>query len=194
MRPEDTIKPLPVQKHRLPFWSDEYQCYLVALTRGLFVRISPEDVEAVSACTWSALPHPSGHVAVGKPVPNDGPRKQVMMHRFIMDAPNDMVVDHINGDRLDNRRENLRICTRSENQRNRRRAPVTNSTGYLGVSFASDRGMYVAQIHHLGQRYWLGQFSSAKEAAMARDKAALEMHGEFAALNFLGDNPLRNPD
>lgn len=111
-------------------------------------------------------------------------QKHVYLHRLILGAKKGQVVDHINGDRFDNRRSNLRICTLAENARNRIKHCATNK--YKGVgAVIRDKGMgYKASIFHSGKYYWLGIFDNEIEAARAYDAAAIRLHGEFALLNF----------
>lgn len=111
------------------------------------------------------------------------------IHRVVMDAPNGMDVDHINGDALDNRKENLRICTRSENCRNKK-VRSDSKSGYKGVN-PNPNGRYQAYIGdptRKSQHIHLGYHATKEEAARAYDKKAIELHGEFANLNFPKDN------
>jgi len=110
-------------------------------------------------------------------------RKLVLMHRVIADAPTGMDVDHINGNGLDNRRENLRVCTHAENQRNRRKNK-DNTSGFKGVFWHKNRKRYQAQIKICGKKIHLGYFLDPAEAAHAYDEAAKKYFGEFARLNF----------
>lgn len=110
----------------------------------------------------------------------------LQMHRLIMDASDDVIVDHINGDGLDNRRCNLRLVTQSQNQWNRRSASGSSSS-YVGVSHRGN-GRWRAAITKNNKCVWLGTFGSEEEAACAYDVAARKMHGEFARLNF-ADEP-----
>jgi hypothetical protein len=91
------------------------------------------------------------------------------------------VVDHINGDTLDNRRANLRVCTKSENNRNRRKLHPTTSR-FKGVY--KNTKPWIALIECNGKQFVLGRFASEEEAALAYDKAAKEHFGSFARLNF----------
>jgi hypothetical protein len=94
-----------------------------------------------------------------------------------------MVVDHINGNGLDNRMVNLRVCTAAQNSRNRK--PRKGSlSGYRGVSFYKNYQKWVAQIMYDGVKYYLGYFSDPKEAALAYDAKARELHGDYARVNF----------
>jgi hypothetical protein len=103
--------------------------------------------------------------------------KRYLLHRFIMDCPDDMVVDHINHNTLDNRKCNLRVCTQSENLRNQ----IGTNKYYKGVYKSGN--MFNARIKLNGKNVNLGLFDSEVDAAKAYNQAALEYHGEFALLN-----------
>ena len=113
--------------------------------------------------------------------------KIILLHRFIMEAQPGEEVDHINGDGLDNRRSNLRLCTHAENQHNRGKQK-NNKSGYKGVSLTSGGKRYTALIKANGIQHRLGYFTDPVDAARAYDKAALELHSEFALLNFPDEN------
>ena len=119
----------------------------------------------------------------------NGKRKMIQLHRFITDAPRGKVVDHINGDGRDNRKENLRICTRAENVRNRN-TPPRGRVGYYGVNYSGEKYVkkYRVAIKVSHERKYKkisgGCYFTAEEAALAYDKLAKEYHGEFATLNF----------
>lgn len=112
--------------------------------------------------------------------------KQHMEHRVAWflhygDWP-DRPVDHINGNRSDNRIVNLRLASNSENLRNRRK-PRNNSSGHKGVSWISRYQIWQATIKFDGKNKYLGRFATREEAAEAYGKAALRYHGEFANLD-----------
>jgi len=115
--------------------------------------------------------------------------KTVRMHQLIMNPPKGMVVDHINGNGLDDRRDNLRICTRRQNAWNHGRRKQENaSSEFIGV-YRDPRNpdkCYV-RVTRDGQATNLGPFDDEIEAAQARDQKARELHGEFAYLNFPED-------
>lgn len=108
---------------------------------------------------------------------------QVNIARLLIDVPEYFEPDHINRDGHDNRKANLRIATPAENMCNRRRSKA-NTTGYIGVMFNKLAGRYRAYIYKDRRNIHLGYFSTAEEAAKARDEKAKELHGEFASLNF----------
>ena len=99
------------------------------------------------------------------------------------------LIDHKDGDKLNNQKTNLRPCTLTQNSQNRRKIKTKTSSKYKGVHFRRNRGKWCATIwfqNIFGQKIqiWLGSFLVEKEAARAYDKAARQRFGEFAALNF----------
>ena len=107
-------------------------------------------------------------------------KKTTFMHRFLMDLGPGELVDHVNGNGLDNRRANLRRCTVTQNNQNRRGKAGRGL--YKGV-YPTLNGTWHARIKANGVRYLLGTFSSPEEAARQYDRAAMRLHGEFARLN-----------
>jgi len=106
------------------------------------------------------------------------------MHRFIVGCAEGLQVDHIDGNGLNNLRENLRICSNNQNQYNQR--PRTNgSSRFKGVSWHKNEKVWQATIKFNGRQTWLGQFNSEERAAMAYNEAARRMFGEFALLNIV---------
>jgi hypothetical protein len=113
----------------------------------------------------------------------------VTLHRVIMSAPSGVEVDHINRQRLDNRRCNLRLADRGGNARNCGRNRK-NTSGYKGVHRVGRNGRWGAAVVYEGENHWLGVFATAEEAAVTYDLAAMALHGEFAATNFHHSEPL----
>ena len=114
---------------------------------------------------------------------NKGKAERHRLHRYILDVPEGMFIDHINGDRWDNRRKNLRFATPKDNAHNHRLAKNSTS-GYKGVYFEKRRNKYCAHITVNRKKMHLGYFSDPKTAAMAYDRAAVLYFGEFASPNF----------
>ncbi len=105
------------------------------------------------------------------------------LHREIMKPKNGFVVDHKDGNKLNYRRENLRVCSYSQNNINKPKKSNCSSI-YRGVSFNKRQNDWEAYINLHGKRKNLGRFKNEKAAAYAYDEAAKEIHGEFAKLNF----------
>jgi hypothetical protein len=118
-------------------------------------------------------------------------RKSIRMHREITNAPKGKQVDHINGNPLDNRKENLRVCSQQENCMNRRHR-TDNRSGYKGVSYMkkgkdmiNERSKpWRAYIKFNHKQTRLGTYKTKEQAARAYDKKAIELFGEYAHLNF----------
>lgn len=103
----------------------------------------------------------------------------VCLHREILGAPDDMLVDHVNRDGLDNRRENLRLCSHSENQYNAKRRK-DNTSGYKNVRYDKINRKWVARLQVAGKPVHLGCFRTAEEANAAAIVGRLKYHGAFA--------------
>lgn len=108
-------------------------------------------------------------------------QKKIKMHRLVMNFPRGEVIDHISGDKHDNRKQNLRICSIKENARNSK-VQQRNRTGIKGVTF-THYNTYQAQIQVDGKLKYLGTFKTAEEAAKVYNEAALKYFGEFARIN-----------
>ena len=113
-------------------------------------------------------------------------QKMVRMHRFIMNAPDDKIVDHINNERLDNRTENLRIADHVVNNHNKAKKGTATSQ-YHGIWFVQSKNRWASEIRKDNVRYFVGQFKSEIAAAVAYNAKASELYGEFAKLNILDD-------
>ena len=109
----------------------------------------------------------------------------ILMHRLLIEIPTNskLMIDHINGNGLDNRRKNIRLATNIENGRNSKR-PRNNASGFKGVSWVNRDNKWLARIMITGKRLFLGYFDNPEDAAKAYDKAALKYHKNFAQLNF----------
>ena len=148
----------------------------VELSGGLWALIDAADVPLVEGVAWSASSTTRKHRYATRSIVQGGIRANIQMHRLIMAASAEVSVDHINGDGLDNRRANLRICTHAENMRNKR---TRNKLGAKGVHQHGRK--FYATIERDGARLRLGPFATADEAGAAYAAAAQELHGEFAA-------------
>jgi leucyl aminopeptidase (aminopeptidase T) len=150
------------------------------------VLYDAEDADKVESYVWHIVKgHSTFYVYRQTPRPN---RTQIAMHRELADCPKGKMVDHANKNGLDNRKGNLRICTMSENMMNRKKTRQ-NSTGHKGVYKTGDSLLnpYSSKIQKDKKVYCLGHYKTPEEAARAYDKKAIELHGEFALLNFPKD-------
>lgn len=153
----------------------------IELTQGKFTIVDEADYAELNKFNWH---YAGGYARRNMRLPN-GKRKIVFLHRELMQTPEGYETDHINGDRLDNRRENLRIVTKNQNQRNTK--PRKGTSEYKGVSYYKSKrhktGYWVARIQVDGKVKRLGYFKTEKEAAIAYNKAAKAHYGEYARLN-----------
>ena len=138
--------------------------------------IDDEDYDRISIYKWYY--HTNGHAIANIS------KKSIAMHRLILDAPNDLEVDHINHNRLDNRKKNLRLVSHSQNMSNILKCGNVSSK-YKGVLLnrCSPTQNYQAKIMKNGKQIHLGTFNTQEKAALAYNKAAIKLFGEYACLN-----------
>ena len=145
--------------------------------------IDVADLPLFSQGSWYAYPSPpTGKMYARQNRFVGGKWVARVAHRVILGAPKGMMVDHINGDTLDNRRANLRLCSRTQNNWNRR-MDRTNRSGFKGVSWCRQTKRWKAQISVSGHKRGLGYFEDKLDAARAYDAAANEDHPGFALTN-----------
>lgn len=153
----------------------------IPLTRGLVALIDDDDYESVMRLApWCSVQAKPGHVYAKRCLrrrPN-GSRPALGMHTYLTGW---RIVDHINGDGLDNRMANLREATMAQNNANRRLSS-RNTSGFKGVCRYGRQ--WRASIVHAGRKHHLGTFRDPLPAAHAYDAAAVDLFGEFAWLNF----------
>lgn len=154
----------------------------IQLTQGKVALVDDEDFEYLNQWKWHALIsrntfYAIRHLRIEKKIV-----KSILMHRFIMNTDKYLVVDHLNGNTLDNRKYNLRNCTHSENIRNQKLS-IKNTSGYKGVSWSINKKKWVVQIQCENKKIFIGYFINSIDAAIAFNEAAIKYHGEFANLN-----------
>lgn len=146
---------------------------------GAVTVVDDEDYPFISQWNWRL----SDNGYAIRHVSHQGKKYVIRMHRVLAGAPEGAQVDHVNGDRLDNRRANLRLATNRENScnRNRRRKVLVR---LKGVYQTRSGNRWYSRIRVSGRAIYLGTFDSKEDAARAYDKAAKMHHGRFAVLNF----------
>jgi hypothetical protein len=147
----------------------------VTLTKGLYALIDAADIPLVSPYNWCAHEKPGGHYAV-RNILSLSQKSHIKMHRFLMGTVTP-AIDHVNGNRLDNRRANLRVATTAENLRNQKRHS-NNTSGFKGVS--KKQGRWRVSIMADGKRHYFGTFDTPEEAHDVYIVASKKYHGEFA--------------
>lgn len=141
------------------------------------VIIDVQDQDRVNNSGYKWCLNKLGYVRGYKP--KSKPFESVLLHRFIMEAPAKVQVDHINGNRADNRRSNLRFATASQNQWNRG-LQKNNKSGFKGVAIHLATGKWQAVIRYKGKAKALGLFDNPEDAHEAYCVEANRLHGEFA--------------
>jgi len=153
----------------------------IPLTRGKVTVVDSEDFARLNLRRWYAKGK-NGHDYAVRAMQTNHKKLTIRMANEILGIPSGSIVDHANGDALDNRKSNLRPATKQQNNRNARFA--LGISGFRGVTIDKHGVLWVAQIKCDGRRICLGRFADKISAALAYDAAAREYHGEFAVLNF----------
>lgn len=154
----------------------------IKLTKGQFALVDYEDYDWITQWKWYALNPAAGiYYAYRRKIINKKVY-DIAMHKTIMRCSSNLV-DHINGNSLDNRKENLRICTKQQNNMNRPGDKNTSSK-YKGVSWNKLMKKWTAQITINGKSQTLGSYAKEKDAARIYDSLANKIHNKFARLNF----------
>ena len=152
----------------------------IPLSKGLFTVVDADDFVKFGHMAWRATKKGSNQYAIGNLT---GEKQNSSLHRLILNAPNGVDVDHKNRDTLDNRRSNLRLATRQQNNFNRTKRKGCTSI-YKGVHWHKQKGKWQARIVVDRKTRSLGLYSSEIEAARMYDQAAIQHFGEFANPNF----------
>jgi hypothetical protein len=153
----------------------------IKLTQGKFAIVDNEDYEYLNQFKWYAYKHRNTFYAK---------YKSIRMHRLILNIPQGLYVDHINHNGLDNRKENLRICTNQQNLHNSLKS-YNNKSGFKGVFpliIKHKSKIYYywrVEISCNNKKYYLGTYKTKEIAALAYNEAAIKFHGEFACLNII---------
>ena len=153
----------------------------IELSRGFVTTVDNEDYADLIRWKWYAWTPREGLTYAIRSVKkaNGKQGNPVRMHRYLVDAPDGMQVDHKNGNCLDNRRSNLRICTSTQNQRNQHK--IYGAVPYKGVR--KNGNGYEARLRYNKKLIGLGTYKDPENAAIAYDKAAVKYFGEYACIN-----------
>lgn len=147
----------------------------IELTQGLVALVDDDDYERVSKHSWYIEKSGRGYIYARTKTKN----VRILMHRFILGAPSDKVVDHLNHKTLDNRKCNLRVCSIRDNNNNSL-ARKNTSSKYKGVYFCKHLNKWKAEI----KKTHIGCFNNEIDAAKAYDEKAKELYNEYACINF----------
>lgn len=157
---------------------------LIPLTQGKFAKVDDEDYDYLMQWKWQARkPSKECYSYYGKRR-RDKKTEHIYLHREIMKAPKNRDVDHADGDGLNCQKYNLRICSETENARNRIKRNLASSK-YKGVYWCKSRNRWRPSIMTLKRRVYFGRFINEDDAARAYNKKAIELFGEFANLNII---------
>ena len=160
----------------------------VHLGNGINATVDDSDYELVSKHVW--------HIQISRSCQYAATARTTLMHRLIISPPKGLLVDHIDGNGLNNSRANLRLCTHADNMKNSRK-PVPNGkmpssrfkgvslrTKFKGLTLIAPRQIWRSEIRCNNKKKYLGSYFTEEEAAKAYDAAAKQLHGEFARINF----------
>lgn len=150
----------------------------IPLTQGKYAIVDDSDFAELSKFKWYFR---NGYAV--RTMQKGGKKKTVRMHRIIVKTPIGMDTDHINRDKLDNRRNNLRICSRAENVANSFRSD--NTSGFRGIWFNKRLKKWQAGLNKSGKHIYVGIFKNINEAVSAYNKVAVKYFGEFIKPNQL---------
>jgi hypothetical protein len=155
---------------------------IIKLTKNQEMIIDDDDFEKISKYKWHASEiRNSNKFYAMTQIFRNGKRTRDVAHRIILGFPNGFI-DHINGNPLDNRKRNLRICTNSENLCNRP-AQKSNKIGYKNIWYDKERSRFCVDISFNRKKVFRGRFAFLDEAILARNVNLIKYHGEFAFID-----------
>ena len=169
----------------------------IELTRGYLTVVDDEDFPEVNRHKWFAIGCSQRYIYAARFSGSGKNHRLIALHRYILHCQDGSIdVHHLNGNTLDNRRENLLACTRKEHlilhahakpgqkQPRHTRRKVTQSFGFIGISWHQRDKRWTAYVHSPTKKIWVGSYLDPFDAAKARDQVALSIYGDRAWLNF----------
>jgi hypothetical protein len=157
--------------------------------KHIHFMVDRDDLEKIALHSWRVYAHYRDNsykrVETSFCDPYSKTSRHISLSRFLCDAKDDQVVDHIDGNPLNNRRNNLRLTTRLGNSQNARKTILPTSSKYKGVSWHRKKQKWIVSVRANKKNYYLGYFTSEKDAAIAYNQKAKELHCEFANLNLV---------
>lgn len=163
----------------------------VPLSRGYEAIIDASDIPIVAGKNWHTQLSVNGRAYAVRTVKSGGTKRTIWLHREIIAATPIQMVDHIDGNGLNNRRANLRAATNSENLCNRPRQ-TNNTSGRKGVTWSRAAQKWIAQIQSKGQQQYLGLFEDIDAASAAYQAAATRLQGQFAYGGVPGNSAVKD--
>ena len=165
-----------------PAQEEYWNCVCIPLTKGYHTVIDIADYDLVVRYKWYvAISRHGNPYAMHKVITDHGKHRNKALHSLLVEG----LVDHRDRDSLNNRRSNLRPCTRAENSRNCKRSNLKKTSKYHGVCWNKAKKKWIAQIHLNNTSIHIGHFTDEVAAAYAFNEAAKKYHGQFASLNIL---------
>lgn len=154
----------------------------IELSRGLEAQVDDDDYEYLSQWKWAADNNNYPVRSERRSETGRKHRKLIRMYRVILNAPDNMQVDHIDVNPLNNQKSNIRLATRSENMRNRKTSKSCKS-GFKGVWWNPKRQRWIAYIKYNNRSVVLGRYNNKLQAAHRYNREATKLFGEYARLN-----------
>lgn len=155
---------------------------IIYLTQNKIAVVDDEDFKKLNQFKWCYVENKAGYGYARRSITIDKKKSNILMHREILNVPGGVLTDHENHNTLDNRRKNIRQCTRSQNGANRIKG--SGSSKFKGVYWHARWGHWMAHVQTKGKPNYRGPFLKEEDAARAYDEMAIECFGEFARLNF----------
>jgi hypothetical protein len=156
----------------------------IYMGEGRYTKVDPDLFYRLNKYHWTYNGKRERPYAVRFVYISKNKSKTISMHREIMNFPDGRLVDHRNGNTLDNRIDNLRSATREENAHNKGKTRTKTSSKYIGVYFDKNKNRWIVRIMYKYRKIYVGTFKDEIAAAKAHDIAARKYHRRFARLNF----------